>query len=265
MKPFAVSVFALVAALVSSGTAVAIPLGANITISDGNFTGTNGYSNREDNETETNPDTVQAQVWDLEGMFLQGRTLTIVGGFDFKNGSADGGHTYRSGDIFVDVTGDAVYGQAANGGSGRNGLVTATFGYEYAFDLDFSTMTFDVVELDLDTKVQRVTDVPSSNPWRYDSGGTPLLSDLPFSYFSGLTGADVDGLQGWKGDDRHYAISLELPSILNGMNSTLHYTIECGNDNLMGQVHVPDPASTALLLAFGVAGVECCRRKLRLR
>src|SRR5450432_2916375 len=76
-------------------------IGNNITISDKNSAGSDWYSDREDQETETNPNTVTSQQWDLEGMFQKGNQLTLVGGFDFKNGVPwSDGHTYRSGDIF---------------------------------------------------------------------------------------------------------------------------------------------------------------------
>src|SRR5687768_5429326 len=104
-----------------SGAALALPLGTNITISDGNFSAAPGYGNYEDNETETNPNTIQSQVWDLEGMYINGPKLTLVGGFDFKNGVTHNSHNYKSGDIFIDLNGNAVYGQAANGGSGTGG------------------------------------------------------------------------------------------------------------------------------------------------
>src|SRR5437868_3230476 len=125
-SPF--SKLALIAlATFAAGTVVASPFGTNITISDKNYRGSDWYSNREDQETETNPDTVTSQQWDLEGMFLQSQNLTLVGGFDFKNGVTwSDSHNYKSGDIFIDVNGDAKYGTIVgdplnNSGSGATG------------------------------------------------------------------------------------------------------------------------------------------------
>ena len=46
---------------------------------------------------------VTGQQWDLEGFFLSGSELTMVGGFDFENGEYASGHTYLAGDIFIMV------------------------------------------------------------------------------------------------------------------------------------------------------------------
>src|SRR5476649_2359167 len=121
MKSSLTKLSLIVSAAFAAGTAMATPFGTNITISDGNYSGTGWYSNREDQETETNPNTVTSQQWDLEAMFMAGTNLTLVGGFDFKNGVTwSDGHNYKSGDIFIDVNGDAVYGPAA-AGSGATG------------------------------------------------------------------------------------------------------------------------------------------------
>jgi len=66
----------------------------DITIYDNRGTGTGWYGGNEDQEVE--PGMVNTQAWDLEGFFLQGNSLSMVGGFDFKNGYEG----YKSGDIF---------------------------------------------------------------------------------------------------------------------------------------------------------------------
>ena len=193
----ALSAFALFA-----GPSFAALYGTDITISDNNYSGSDWYSNREDQETEVNPTTVTSQQWDLEAMMMQGSKLSLVGGYDFKNGVTWGdGHNYASGDIFIDVTGDAVYGTPANSGSGATGYGagphTATtanvFGYDYVMDLDYSTMTYNVIKLTSSSLVSRVVDVESSNPWRYVSGGTAVAGyqGVSFTYISGLTNAQT--------------------------------------------------------------------------
>ncbi len=118
-----------------AGNALALDLGANITIWDGMG------SDAEDNEVE--PGCVQAQKWDLEAFFLNDSTLTMVGGYNFRAG--EGG--YASGDIFIDVNGDAKYGPANTGSGGGNSITTNTFGYDYVLDLDFSDLTYTVYGL----------------------------------------------------------------------------------------------------------------------
>lgn len=254
----------LAALAVFSGTAHALPLGTDVTISDQNYSGTGWYGNHEDNETETNPNTLDGQNWDLEGMYMNGTTLTLVGGYDFKNGVNYGGHNYGSGDLFIDLNGNAVFGQVANGGSGLAGTTTNLFGYDLVLDLDYTSMTFDVIELSPGSVLDRGIVVPSSNPWRYDHGGTAVagFQDLSFSYFSGLSNADVGGLLGYNGNNSHYAISLDT-SFLNGAAATFHYTMECGNDDLMGHTSsVPDGGTTLGLLSATLLGLVGLRRRM---
>jgi hypothetical protein len=270
----------LVSALLFVSSAFANPFGTNITISDKNYAGNGWYSNREDQETENNPNTVTSQQWDLEGMFLSGSELTLVGGFDFKNGvywAADR-HLYKTGDIFIDINGDAKYGTAANGNSGAttygNGPHAATmansFGWDYVLDLNFTTMTYNVVSLSAQSIVTRVMDVASSNPWTYSSGGTALsgYQNQSMTYTAGLTNAST-GFQGDStnttgystGSNQHYALQVDL-SFLAGQTATFHYTMECGNDNLMGQAHVPEFGSSVLLFGAALLGLAGVRRKL---
>src|SRR5882724_10482020 len=111
MKSSLIKFSMIVSAAFVAGAAMASPFGTDITISDKNYAGSGWYSNREDQETETNPETVTSQQWDMEGMFLSGTSLTLVGGYDFKNGVTwSDGHNYKSGDIFIDINGDAQYG-----------------------------------------------------------------------------------------------------------------------------------------------------------
>lgn len=272
---------ALVVLAAAAVTASASTFGTDITVSDKNYSGSGWYSNREDQETETNPDTVTSQQWDLEGMFINnGSQLTVVGGFDFKNGVNWGGHNYKSGDIFVDINGDAKYGQADNGASGATGwgsgphtaTMANTFGWDYVLSLNFSTMTYSVFSLSAESMVSRVMDVASSNPWTYVSGGSAVAGyqNLSLSYLSGLTNADTGfagdstNSTGWStGSDQHYALGVDL-GFIAGQDATIHYTVECGNDNLMGQTHVskvPDSGNTILLFGLALLGFAGVRRK----
>jgi hypothetical protein len=197
--------------------------------------------------------------------------LVLVGGYDFVNGTTHNSHTYTSGDIFIDVNGNAVYGQAANGGSGTGGTTTSLFGYEYVIDLDYNTMTYDVIDLTSGAVLVRTSDVPSSNPWKYQSGGTQVqgYQDVSFTYYSGLSNADVGGLVGYSGNNVHYAIEVDLSFLAGNTSALIHYTYECGNDNLMGQALVPDThlvpdmASTVTLCGFALMGLAGLRRKLQ--
>jgi len=260
-------------------TATAASFGTNITVSDKNHSGSGWYSNREDQETETNPNTVTSQQWDLEGMFIDGTKLTLVGGYDFKNGVTWSNYNVKSGDIFVDINGDAKYGQADIGNSGATSYgsgphaatMANTFGWDYVLDLNFATMTYSVFSLTAQSMVSRVMDVAAANPWTYVSGGTAVdgYQNLALTYIAGLTNADTGfggdstNNTGWStGSNQHYALGVDLAFVAN-QDVTVHYTMECGNDNLIGQTHipsVPDSATTALLFGLTLLGLAGVRR-----
>ena len=279
------------AAIFASATARALPLGMDITISDRNNNGSNPvipsnwYSDREDNETETNPNTINAQVWDLEGMYLNGSKLTLLGGFDFKNGTHYDGYVWKGGDIFIDIGGNgAIYGQTANGGSGTTQysniqpIATSNlFGYDYVLDIGAffgNTFAFNIVQLTPgNTLLTRAADVAASNPWTYQSGGTVMGGGVGDYGLLAASDFPSGGLLGYGSNNNHFYMTVDLASV-PGIAGTdiFHYTIECGNDDLMGRAqipaqspppHVPDMGSTALLFSITFLGIEAFRRKFR--
>lgn len=265
-------------------------LGSSITISDENYRSVsstltptqvfaNWYANHEDNETEAFPTTLKGQQWDLETMYLKGRSLSLIGGFDFVNGTRypdqTTGYIYRTGDIFIDVTGDARYSYSTNGSSGLSGTVANAFGYDYVIHFNSTVSTYSVFQINAQTLVSRGTDVAASNPWRYVSGGTAVSGFqnvsiggyglLGASVYSQLTsyGSPTLGLQGYLGNNNHYYLTVDTSFLPVNSLATYHYTIECGNDNLMGRsLTVPDAGSTVLMLMGAFGGVFVLRRKL---
>lgn len=255
--------FALALALSASSSVFALPFsGTDITIYDGDSKAgnTGWYSQREDQEVE--PGMVKSQVWDLEGFWSQtGGKLAMVGGFDFVNGVA--GYTggpgeldFRSGDIFIDLHGDYLPGNAPNSnGYTAQQVVASTFGYEYALDIDWDNLTYDVVALNGQTSTQIAWYDQNfgSSPWKYVEGGQVLASGLSFSVAGDLTDAQT----GYLGGTHYAAYDFDL-GFLGGAEAYFHFTMGCGNDNLMGYVSVPEPSSIALL-AFGVLGLGMLR------
>jgi hypothetical protein len=232
-----------------------LDLGTNITISDTVFTGSDWYSDREDQEVE--PNCLTGQVWDLEGFFLNGSTMFVVGGYDFKDGYPAGVNSWDVGDIFFDTDGDAIYGVDAQGSGGDQSYPIVNndiFKYNYALRLNFLDYTYNLYTLDSNSTLRVFFNQnDESNPWRYvEDGQTPYTSG-DFNFYEGLNDDQVAGLQG--GDGSHYAIEFTLPFVI-GDSFIAHLTYECGNDNMMASV--PDAGIMWLLgpalLSLGLLG-----------
>ena len=89
------------ALLMTEANASATSYGDNITIYDGTSSQTIGwYGHQEDDEVE--PGMLQSQIWDLEGFYLDGSMLSVIGGFDFLHG-VQNYPNYTSGDVFLDT------------------------------------------------------------------------------------------------------------------------------------------------------------------
>lgn len=244
----------------------------NITIPDTVVSGTGWYGPQEDNETE--PGTVTGQVWDMEAFLYNPATreLQMQGGFNMVQGYG----TYYSGDIFIDVNGDAKWGIKAPSDTSGNGYATRSnddylwdyaivFGRESAQEGgDKLTGSYSVYQLTGSTLFEvYYSQNWESNPFRYASGGVKVEgADGNITQLDDVNPAQA---LGYGGNDTHYLLSgIDLSFLLGQVTAseaTLHFTVGCGNDLLMGSTSVPDGGMTVMLLGLSLGGMSLIARR----
>lgn len=209
----------------------------------------------EDQEVESGA--LATQAWDLEAFDLTGTTLTLWAGYNLKDGETQGSTTWRPGDIFIDVNGDAVWGDAISGRPTSN----AYYNWDYVIDIDYSspTLSYSIYSLDSSSEFIATYDWSGnkfdwSNPWLYSSGGT-LVGTGEATWLN--DGSNPLGLLG----TGHNSLSVDVGFLGAELDGALFsYTMECGNDGIKGQASVPDGGATVVLLGIGLAGIAGVNR-----
>lgn len=201
----------------------------DITINDGYGTGTGWYSaNKENNEVEINCET--GQNWDMESFALTGTTLTMQGGYAFNTPAGYEG--WKPGDIFFDIDSDGKYDYVAS--------IASSWFTPYKLGTAYSVHY-----------AQNTT----SNPWKYKDGGTIVGQDqlINFSAFN-----DSEG--------NHNVMKIDIGWLFQYLTPgdivTVHYTMECGNDNLMGKFSVPETGMSLSLLGLSIIGLFSIKNKI---
>lgn len=246
-----------------------------------------GTQIREDTETESG--TVESQAWDLEGIFLKGNSMAIVGGYNFEYVF---GYAYNStpGDIFFSI--DAFENPATISPTYPDSTTGDRRGYEYVFNfnidrnspysLDANTYTYDVYDLTptidpiTGEEISNVitinandpvgTPIGGSSPWIYGSGGDLLSAGNSTAYYDAVTGDSFGGIG-------RYALVVDLSDLgfdpigagEDPYTLWAKFTMQCGNDNIVAYTSysggsVPEP-SAMFLMGVGFFGLAVVARK----
>ncbi len=257
---------------------------------NGNATNTRITSEYE----EVEPGMATGKRWDLiaftaDHSNANDQKLGILGTFDLKFGAAQSSPVFVGGDIFISVNPTQVqnYVDGFNFGpqSNNNG---APGRYDFALRMNFTTNSYDIYQLSATTQFENTYydaqnyNAPS-NPWKLASvvnNGLTHLGSRSFSYNANVSNAAGTTLAGFNvasgANNTLYAreklnyVELNnmewLSPYLNANNpvSYFHYTMECGNDNLIGLDstgfrRVPEQASTLVLVGLALLGLPAIR------
>ncbi len=247
----------------------------NITINDAQSPNAAGWGapgvgrGGEDEETESH--TLANQRWDYEAFTVNAGKLKIYTGFNMLTGEAP----YGTGDIFIDINGDANWKPGAD--NSINGTTdNSVFHYDYVIHFTGRSGTavtgaYDVYAIAdnsnvkfLETKFQS-----GSNPWILDetstdikkvaSGNLTLTKNTSFN----ITIPEGDKLTGGSNFAPHWIsndIDLSFATGING-KTLFHLTQECGNDSLVGQL--ADGGTTLALMGAAMSGLSFFVRRNR--
>lgn len=208
------------------------------------------YSISEDNASSAQEWTKVDPLWsyknwfDVEAMYLTNDATNLylaivtgfpIGGYDRSPTIFYDTYQFMPGDIFISTDDDASY--------------------EYGIDFHYSgydpgTHTALLKEV-VSTQDVFYSAASAANPWRILNGSNPR--SVPFVYSENI--------------NDHYVLEASVPLAYIGLQPgdplSVHWTMECGNDELdldARIIHTPAPAG-ALLLASGLVSMIAARRR----
>jgi hypothetical protein len=225
-------------------------------------------------DDHVSPGCVTGNQWDLESTLLDGSNLSIVSSYNLKDGQFAPGwnKTFTSGDIFIDINGDAV--NASNPLVGdltyNNNFSNSLVNYDYVLDLDISANTYTAFKLNGGSTLSNVywdNFNSQGNPFQYVSGGTQIGGTYSLTYKTGLADNAALGYTSWESPTLHNSVTVDLAKLglTDGQQFTSHFTIGCGNDVAVGQgkIKVPEPGSFSMILIglLSLAGGVVLRKR----
>ena len=222
---------------------------------------------------EVEPDCFPGWGWDLIGVAATAPAepgdpwqITFAGGYNFAAGNGD----IESGDIFLAFSEDGPLDNPGDSGS---------WGYDMVLDMDWSgdmpsgsPIPFNIIDISSDLVdlllVGESINHPWADPYRWSSGGTVVGSgSASFQVYDNAAEleaafpGDFEGANSLIGDVTLYTLSFEFSPQEDSVLWT-HFTMECGNDILLGRTEfpaVPEP-STISLLFMGCLGLVLRKR-----
>jgi hypothetical protein len=220
---------------------------------------------------------VASQTWDMEAFVVQPGKLILIGGFDMRNGVSDSGWNQRftSGDIFFNTSGTTPGAPGFPPGNGYNPY--ANNGWEYAIDVDWANLKFQVDKLTSGSTLMsgyfRQND--AANPYAVANLGDGSIvantQNKDVGYQAGLTDQQVKDqygvtLQGGTHNVASFDMSWFNGEVGANAATLTHFSISCNNDEVLGYMQggfdVPDYGSTLMLLGLAVGALGIIRRRI---